>query len=223
MNEQDLQDFRDIKDLIQYAKEIQKNKLDMDETEFLIKQGYTFPEEEKQLNEKRWLAQQDAISLGFEQVKLLGKKKEKGKKQKEAEDEFIFIEKEYLTDEHKKLGVFDRVKIHIQFPVYEIEGVTRGLKQKFILELTADEILKMQQKLNEYAHLVTYTDGSSLKNPGYSGAGVAFYGQAESHSSDEEEFELYENDEQKLQRLVNEVLYDNESRVHKLETNDRSR
>jgi len=44
------------------------------------------------------------------------------------------------------------------------------------MELSLEQILKIKELLQKYDQIVCYTDGSSIKNPGYSGAGVAFYG-----------------------------------------------
>ena len=44
------------------------------------------------------------------------------------------------------------------------------------MNLKKDEIEKMQKLIGKYKQIVCYVDGSSLNNPGSSGAGVVFSG-----------------------------------------------
>jgi len=43
---------------------------------------------------------------------------------------------------------------------------------------------RIQQLLNAHEQVYAFTDGSSLRNPGFSGAGVAFFGKPKQGSED---------------------------------------
>lgn len=55
----------------------------------------------------------------------------------------------------------------------------------------------MKSLLNSYPHVVSYTDGSSIGNPGFSGAGVVFVGKKHQDILDSSE-DYYSSDDQYL-------------------------
>ena len=102
------------------------------------------------------------------------------------------------------------MNIYLQLPVFDIEGITRGLSQRYIMNLKKEEVLKMQSLIQEHNEIVCYTDGSSLKNPGYSGASAVFCGRrghgAQTQILDSSDLEVIEeynvdNDQKDLERI----------------------
>ena len=71
-------------------------------------------------------------------------------------------------------------------PVYDLEGIKRGLRQQLVMSLHQDEIKEIQFLFSQYNKIICYTDGSSLRNPGFAGAGAVFVGKKVDYDSDED-------------------------------------
>lgn len=76
--------------------------------------------------------------------------------------------------------------IYLRLPVYDLEGIKRGLRQQLVLSLHQDEINQIQYLFSKYNRIICYTDGSSLRNPGFAGAGAVFVGKNVDYDSDDD-------------------------------------
>ena len=61
-------------------------------------------------------------------------------------------------------------------PPHEIEDNTKNIVQQYTINISAKERALMQELVDKYEHVMVFTDGCSLENPGKSGAAASFYG-----------------------------------------------
>lgn len=98
---------------------------------------------------------------------------QEGKRDKKSNRLIVLDDKHVTVEKDDYLGEY---YIFLRLPVYDIEGIKRGLRQQFLLKLRAFEVIRIKELFAQYDEIWCNTDGSSLNNPGISGAGVAFYG-----------------------------------------------
>jgi len=68
--------------------------------------------------------------------------------------------------------------IKLYMPPFEIENIQKQMLQQFTIPISAKERALMQQLVDQYDHIIAFTDGASVENPGKAGAGASFYGVA---------------------------------------------
>lgn len=66
------------------------------------------------------------------------------------------------------------LQVDLFLPEYNQSDAT--LKQKFTLIFEMDVLERIHSIFDEYESIIAFSDGSSIKNPGRAGCGVAFLG-----------------------------------------------
>lgn len=69
-----------------------------------------------------------------------------------------------------------KTSISLFLPPHELDDIEKKMIWKYKINISAKERFYMQEKVDQYDHIMAFTDGCSLNNPGISGAGCSFYG-----------------------------------------------
>ena len=61
-------------------------------------------------------------------------------------------------------------------PEYNLEDTDATKKQRFTLIFEMETLERIHKIFEDYDNIIAFCDGSSIKNPGRAGCGVAFLG-----------------------------------------------
>ena len=197
MNEQDKEDLKEIHQLEKIASIREKEGVLIDEQYLLEDDNFLFPEEIRLKSIKLFKEVQDPSYILLKDTTYNDSKQSDDDDQEEylqfdpekkvytnvqLDSDFITIIKE---SQSKDINEFEHVYIYMRIPAYEIEDITRGLKQQITLKLSRQEVQKMKHLFSQYQTIICYTDGSCLGNPGRGGAGAVFTGRNRKETVDD--------------------------------------